>query len=534
MNAEITEQNPEATADNMPEAAVDVTAATGPHALFLVVACIGFAALTAVFLFLPRSTYSELEKRDLAQFPPVENFADDPGAYTAAISAWFSDSEPYRDRFMNLSMNFRNLVQMQLPWGDDEEAVVFRPASAAAADTGADGVPAGESLDGDAANPLANENAKVANAGIIVVGTGANVRALMGFKAQPSVTRPYVNLLNDLAQTFPGVQVYSLAVPLATEFYVPDKARSVTKPEKPCLDYIRDNIDPKVKFVDVYSALGAHVDEDIYLRTDHHWAPLGAFYAARQLAHTAGVPFRELADYDRHVIHGYVGSMYGYSKDIAVKNAPEDFVYWTPRGLDYKTTYVTYRTNKDYEVVSESAPYAGQFFHKFGDGSGNAYLTFMGGDQHLVKIVTGTCGTRKLLIIKDSYGNPLPSFLFYSFAEIHVVDFRYFKKNLKDYVAANGVTDLVVAFNIFNAASASTASKVRTFPSQRGGASAAPARTSPASDSGKHAKETERPRKSAEKPAPAAAPATPAATPAPAPVPAEEPEPAPAAPVAEE
>ncbi|MDY2916542.1 MAG: DHHW family protein [Muribaculaceae bacterium] len=542
MNTETTDPTPEETPAAAEAAAApvrDVTAAVGPHALFLVIATIGFAALAAVFLFLPRSTYSELEKRDLAQFPPIETFGDDPAAYTAAVSGWFSDSEPFRDDFMSLSMNFRNLVQMQLPMGDEEEAVTFRPATTAPADARADGIPGGADPNLEADNPLANENAKVANASIIIVGTGPNVRALMGFRAEPGATRPYVNLLNDLAEAMPSVQVYSMAVPLATEFYVPDKARSVTRPEKPCLDYIRNNVSSKVKFVDVYAALAPHVSEDIYLRTDHHWAPLGAFYAARELAHTAGVPFRELTDYDKHVIRGYVGSMYGYSKDIAVKNAPEDFYYWTPRGVDAKTTYVTYRTNKDYQIVSESAPYAGQFFHKFGDGSGNAYLTFMGGDQHLVKVVTGVPGSRKLLIVKDSYGNPIPSFLFYSFSEIHVVDFRYFKKNLKDYVAANHITDLTVAFNIFSASSASATGKVRAFMSQHGGVTAPPAKAAEKKSDSTAEKKTEKkaePKaepKSEKKPQKPAEPA-PSAEPVPAPEPAPAPAPAPAEPATAE
>ena len=131
MNTETTDPTPEETPAAAEAAAApvrDVTAAVGPHALFLVVACIGFAALTAVFLFLPRSTYSELEKRDLAQFPPVENFADDPGAYTAAISAWFSDSEPYRDHFMTMSMNlresFRHPLSASIEPGEEQVVIL--------------------------------------------------------------------------------------------------------------------------------------------------------------------------------------------------------------------------------------------------------------------------------------------------------------------------------------------------------------------------------------------------------------------------
>lgn len=106
----------------------------------------------------------------------------------------------------------------------------------------------------------------------------------------------------------------------------------------------------------MYTTLGKHANEDIYLRTDHHWSPLGGYYAAQEFARVAGVPFKDLSHYERRVVHGYVGSMYGYSKDISVKNAPEDFVYYVPKGVEYTTTYTNYTINKNYQVTGEGNP----------------------------------------------------------------------------------------------------------------------------------------------------------------------------------
>jgi len=446
----------------------------GANVAFLVIAGLAFVALTVVFLLFPRTRYSELEKRDLASFPDLSKITEKPAELTAGISQWFSDSEPFRDDFMTLSMGIRDAFRYS-PGGEDDQ-VTFRPvaAPAAAEEGGAEGGssnPLAEGVD----NPLANENAKIANAGIVIVGSGPNVRALMAYGGSEKAGLSYISAVDAYAAAFPSVHVYALVAPLATEFYLPDKAAKVSKSQRATIEYIRRHLSPKVRFVDAYSALAAHVDEDIYLRTDHHWAPLGGFYAAKELARTAGVPFRGLESYDRHVVRNFVGSMYGYSKDISVKNAPEDFVYYTPKGLNYKTTYVTYNTNKDYQVVSESKPHAGQFFHHFKDGSGNAYLTFMGGDQHLVKVVTGTPSSRKLMIIKDSYGNTLPGYLFYSFSEVHVVDFRYFKRNMAKYVGENNITDIVIAFNVFNACSSSAAAKIKKFLTQASGDFSVPA-----------------------------------------------------------
>lgn len=485
------------------------------HILYLIIVGVVFAALAVVFLFFPRTRYSELEKRDLAEFPDMGKIKTAPAELTADISHWFSDSEPFRDDFMTLSMNIRDAFRYSP--ANDEEAVSFRPSDDMAnVDPDAAGVPG---IEGDAApgeyhnNINAEENAKVANAGIIIVGSGDKVRALMAYGGTASGGGAYVATLNAYADALPGVNVYAMPIPTATEFYLPEKAAKCSKPQRPTLVNIHNTISPKVKFVDVYSALAGHVDEDIYLRTDHHWAPLGGYYAAKQLAHVAGVPFRDISSYDRHVVHGYVGSMYGYSKDIAVKNAPEDFVYHTPKGVDYTTTYITYKVNKNYEVTSESKPYTSKYFHQFKDGSGAAYCTFMGGDQHLVKIKTSTPGSRRLLIVKDSYGNTLPGYLFFSFNEIHVVDFRYFTKNLKKYVADNGITDVVIAFNIFNAYGGAAPAKARKFLTQAGGGYAAPdsSASEHKADSAKH--KSDKPEKSASDKKPEVPKETPAETP---------------------
>ena len=82
--------------------------------------------------------------------------------------------------------------------------------------------------------------------------------------------------------------------------------------------------------------LKQHTSEPIYSRTDHHWAPLGAYYAAGEFARAARVDFKPLSAYEKKTVRGYVGSMYTFSKDMAVKKAPEDFIYYEPQGIDYK------------------------------------------------------------------------------------------------------------------------------------------------------------------------------------------------------
>ena len=66
-------------------------------------------------------------------------------------------------------------------------------------------------------NPLANENAKIETSATIVVGKGENVRALMVFGGSAKSGKSYAEMLNYYADQLPGVHIYALVAPLATE-----------------------------------------------------------------------------------------------------------------------------------------------------------------------------------------------------------------------------------------------------------------------------------------------------------------------------
>lgn len=484
------------------------------HITYIVIIGLIFVCFTLVFLCFPRTTFSVTENRKLDEFPALSSHDGPASEYTAKVSQWFSDSEPYRDQFMTLSMAIRDALKYRS--GDDAESVSFRPTEGFDDGVADEGITPEELV--AAGNPNANDNAKKAASGILIVGSGPNVRALMAFGAVPEYSKPYVDLCNHFAEAFPEQQIFGIVSPNATAFYLPDKAKNASKPQEPVFDYINKNVSPKVKFVRrVYDYLAAHTQDkdDIFLRTDHHWAPLGGYYAAKAFAELANVPFKDISTYQRKVVKGYVGTMYGYSKDIAVKNAPEDFVYFVPDStVKYNTTYITYNLNKDNKPVSETKPYEGPYFHHFQDGSGGAYCTFMGGDRHIVQVRTNANSKRKLMIIKDSFGNTIPGYLFGSFKEIHVLDFRYFTRNLRQYVKENGITDIALTFNIFNTCSAGNMDKVKSWITQPNGSfSTASSSAAPQKKEAAPAKPAQTPTPKKESPTPAQKEKAPAKTP---------------------
>lgn len=303
---------------------------------------------------------------------------------------------------------------------------------------------------------------KRAEKGIIVIGDGADTRAVEPFNGKEENGIAYANAISRYGAALKGkgVNVYSMVIPTAVAYYCPDTARNWTKDERAAIDVIKKALSADVKAVDVYDALYAHRDEPIYLRTDHHWAPLAAYYAANEFAKAANAPFRGLECYDTVMVRDFVGTMYKFSKDASVKNAPEDFVYHVPRDISYTATYIKYSLGKNRQVTGESKPEAGDFFLRYDDGNSAAYCTFMGGDTRTVTVRTAADNGRRLAIVKDSYGNALPGYLFSSFEEIHVLDFRYYSKGIVKYVTDNKITDLLFANNLGHAYSPVTAQTI--------------------------------------------------------------------------
>ena len=135
--------------------------------------------------------------------------------------------------------------------------------------------------------------------------------------------------------------------------------------------------------------------------------------------------------------------MYAFTEDPHINNDPETFTYYVPSNMDKCITehYATDFTNmKEWD-----------FFVDVGDPQHNAYLTFMGGDEQVVRVKTNVKNGRKLAIVKDSYGNAIPGYLFGSYEEIYVIDMRYFDLNLVNFVKEQKITDLLFTMVAYSA-----------------------------------------------------------------------------------
>ena len=279
--------------------------------------------------------------------------------------------------------------------------------------------------------------------GVIVVNQDGHYRGMEMFGGGSGDA--YVDTLNTLRTKLDSsIRIYSMIAPLACQYYIPSNYEDYTADQK---EYIDDNISARlsdgITAVDIVSTLGQHTEENIYCRTDHHWMPLGAYYAAQTFANAAGVDFKDISTFKAETISDFVGTMYAFSQDINIKNDPEDFTYYIPDNYD--------QCKNDFYDTSFNYDYTGSYFKQVGDPQSNAYLTFFGGDEQIVKIRTNVKNGRKLLIVKDSYGNAIPSNLTNSFEEIYIIDMRYFNLNLVDFINQLGMTDVLFTMCVFSA-----------------------------------------------------------------------------------
>lgn len=292
--------------------------------------------------------------------------------------------------------------------------------------------------------------------------TAGNLRAMAAFSMRASAGKEYAEAINNYAALLkPGkVKVYSLVAPTQGNYYMPPQITDNLSESETIHNWTR-YLSSDVTPVLVADALGEHVDENIYSRTDHHWAPLGAFYAAEQVARTLNRPFVPLSEYGVDTVKNYVGTMWKFSGDADILHYPENFIYYTPPG-DYKSEFIDYTIKKNNVAATETPIHEAPLLRKYRDGSGSAYSTFLGGDYHTVKVTNHKDKSgRKLLIVKDSFGNALVPYLVNSFQEVHVIDFRHYPHSLTKYIRDNNITDLIFVNCIELAFTKSTSQRLK-------------------------------------------------------------------------
>ncbi len=226
-----------------------------------------------------------------------------------------------------------------------------------------------------------------------------------------------------------GISTNTILVPMAAQVLA-DKLPAFA----PVADYaaiLRVLTDAGVDTVDVLPALAAHSSESIYYRTDHHWTSLGAYYAYcawRDVEPNADEWTQEVLCDDFH------GTTWN---KVPLPTVPAEEITAWYRNPNRHVSYNSgqYETDSIYE-------------RKYLSGS-DQYAVFLNSNQAQT-VIEGSGESGRLLLVKDSYGNTFAQFPVEDYAEVHVIDLRFFKGDVAEYAKENAITDALVLYGVQN------------------------------------------------------------------------------------
>ena len=190
--------------------------------------------------------------------------------------------------------------------------------------------------------------------------------------------------------------------------------------------------------IDFSAALTAHADEPIFYRTDHHWTSLGAFYGANALLEVLGRESLKQESFTPEIAStSFNGTLYSQSGIHWL--TPDTMEFWVKEdGL----TVTSWRTGSPEPSILYDRSYLTEK---------DKYASFLGGNQPLCVIRNENARDGgKLLLIRDSYSDALAPFLAQSFAEVHLLDPRYYRMPPAQFAAENGIDAICVVYSIPN------------------------------------------------------------------------------------
>lgn len=403
------------------------------NSLFFVLITIAGGVL---FWVMPQQTISQDEKRKLTVMPTANVESVFSGNFGKQFDSFYNDHFAFRERWITMADQIKAIKGLQnqdfkviTPTPSNDIDVVTKPTAnpniANASASTVTKTPPPSNLD--------DEFSKVK--GVVIV----NGRVVQNFGGSKATIAPFADMLNAYRKTLdPSIKMYAMIIPAGSDFYLPQQVNHGVMKEKQVMDIFNGLLDSGITPVNAYDSMLPHKDEYIMFRTDHHWTGLGAYYAYTAFAQVAGfTPLR--LEQMSHIEHEgtFLGSLYQYTHDEDLTKHPDTLDYYKIPNVVSVRVF-----NKGTTDSMKGSLYADR---------AKGYPVFLGGDFPLMQIKTDVPNDRKILIVKDSFGNALSTYLAANYSEVYVVDYRYFKGSIPQLMQDFGIQELLYAHNSFAA-----------------------------------------------------------------------------------
>ena len=192
------------------------------------------------------------------------------------------------------------------------------------------------------------------------------------------------------------------------------------------------------KTADLLSVLRENRDNDVFYRTDHHWTSRGAFLASQILGNALGYSTSEERGVSPETVsEDFFGTTYSSSGFFWV--APDRMETLLPEPADLIV-----------ERYDSTEPARSTLYHPEMLATKDKYRFFLGGNSPRVVLSTGKEDLPSLLILRDSYADSLVPFLTGHFSSIHLLDLRYYRESVLDYIRTQNIDQVLVLYSVSN------------------------------------------------------------------------------------
>jgi hypothetical protein len=397
-----------------------------------------------------KPSISKLENRALKQKPEFSLTELFQGNYLKDFEEYYSDTFILRDNLLKINRDIRHAIEFL---GSDVSLVTAYEDIQLPEKNAGDG-PAQSAESGEVPTQIESQTPEPKAEEELVeeevnkdFGDGPDVgywlvvdgKAVQLFKFNKENFEYYSQILNKFNEKLGNnVKIYSMIPPTASEFMILKRYKGITDSQNDALGFLKSKLDKNISFVNVYDTLNKHKDEYIYFRTDHHWTALGAYYAYASLMETMGEEPVSLEKYEPINLGNYLGSSYTKTLDKSLEKNPDNVVAYKP-----------FTDNEYFMYYGGDEKKADVIDMKYANDIKNKYLAFMstgGATWSVVK--TDANNGKKIMVVKDSFGNVLVPFLLPHYEEIYVVDARFYNidvtgKNIVEFIEDKGINELL-------------------------------------------------------------------------------------------
>jgi len=240
-----------------------------------------------------------------------------------------------------------------------------------------------------------------------------------------------IRIINRFTDKLDNVNIDFLLVP--TSIYVnSDKLpkNSIVFDQGKVINYYKENLN--TNFIDVKDALLDSDNDYLYYKTDHHWTTYGAYEAYVEYAYNKGLtPYTfeyELVSKD------FYGTLYSKVIDNSLGT---DSIYKVIDDNVYEVYYEDLDSTKD-------SMYEEKYLNEK-----DKYSYFLDNNHALITITNKSINNKEeLLVIKDSYANSFIPLISKHYKKIHVIDPRYYRLSISDYISENNITNILFLYNV--------------------------------------------------------------------------------------